>query len=90
MVLHPTASRRAGTGSKPADDGRNPRRMERPILAKKPKTTTTKAPARKATGTKSKSKQDRVPQQAENFEHTIRRVVRERDRYRSDKYGLYL
>lgn len=64
--------------------------MERPNLAKKAKTNTTKAPARKATATKRKPKQDKVPQQAENFEHTIRRVVRERDRYRSDKYGLYL
>jgi len=64
--------------------------MERQTLAKKPKPKTTKAPARKATGTKRKSGQDRVPQQAENFEHTIRRVVRERERHRSDKFGLYL
>ncbi len=45
---------------------------------------------KKAAAKPAKGAPDRVPQQAENIEHTIRRVVRDRDRYKSDKYGQYL
>ncbi len=55
------------------------------------KTKATKAGGEKKTAAKpGKGTPDRVPQQAEDIEHTIRRVVRNRDRYKSDKYGQYL
>lgn len=32
----------------------------------------------------------KVPPEAENFEHTIRRIIQERDRKRHEHDGLYL
>ena len=37
-----------------------------------------------------KSRPDKVPPEAENFEHTIRRSIRQKHRERSKRFGLYL
>lgn len=67
-----------------------PSQRERRNLGKKANSKPAKAAERPVALKTKKTAPDRVPQQAENFEHTIRRVVRQRERYGSEKYGQYL
>ena len=41
------------------------------------------------TGTKTQRSEQKVPEWAENMEHTLRRLVREKERQRSKNPGLY-